>query len=81
MMPDAQILAVSMQPKAPGGGTTDSSIPRLIPQMWVYHGQLEGGRAVPGVRVAARASLQHLCVAARARDRASRDCVGGQAAA
>ena len=44
MMPDAQVLAVSMQPKAPGSATADSSIPKLIPQMWVYHGQLEGGQ-------------------------------------
>ena len=44
MMPDAQILAVSMQPKAAGSATSESGIPNLIPQMWVYHGQLEGGR-------------------------------------
>jgi uncharacterized protein len=44
MMPDAQVLAVSMQPNAPGSATADSGIRKLIPQIWVYHGQLEGGQ-------------------------------------
>lgn len=45
MMPDAQVLAVSMQPPSTTGAVTASStIPNLIPQMWVYHGQLPGGQ-------------------------------------
>jgi type 1 glutamine amidotransferase len=43
MMPDAQVLAVSMQPPAAGAATA-AAIPTLIPQMWVYHGQLPGGQ-------------------------------------
>jgi type 1 glutamine amidotransferase len=41
MMPDAQVLAVSMQPARPG---TEGGIGKLIPQMWVYQNQLEGGQ-------------------------------------
>jgi uncharacterized protein len=45
MMPDAQVLAVSMQP-APRGVVTQAErgIGMLIPQIWVYHHQLEGGQ-------------------------------------
>jgi uncharacterized protein len=43
MMPDAQVLAVSMQPPAAAAATA-AAIPTLIPQMWVYHGQLPGGQ-------------------------------------
>ena len=41
MMPDAQVLAVSMQPARPG---TEGGIGKLIPQMWVYQNELEGGQ-------------------------------------
>jgi type 1 glutamine amidotransferase len=48
MMPDAQILAASMQPVRPARGTTapppQPAIGTLIPQMWVYHNQIEGGQ-------------------------------------
>ena len=47
MMPDAQILAVSTEPRRPGReGAPDagSTIDRLIPQMWAYEHQLEGGQ-------------------------------------
>ena len=48
MMPDAQILAASMQPVRPARGQTapppEPAIRNLIPQMWVYHNQVEGGQ-------------------------------------
>jgi type 1 glutamine amidotransferase len=47
MMPDAQVLAASMQPVRPGRGaapTPEPAIGTLIPQIWVYRNQLEGGR-------------------------------------
>jgi type 1 glutamine amidotransferase len=42
MMPDAQVLAVSMQPR--GRASAESGIGTLIPQMWVYQNQLAGGQ-------------------------------------
>jgi type 1 glutamine amidotransferase len=47
MMPDAEILAASMQPVRPARGApppTEPAIGNLIPQMWVYRNQLEGGQ-------------------------------------
>ena len=47
MMPDAHVLAASMQPVRPGRGNEPPPAPqigRLIPQIWVYQNQLEGGR-------------------------------------
>ena len=47
MMPDAQILAASMQPTRAGRGTAplpEPEIGKLIPQIWVYQNQLEGGQ-------------------------------------
>jgi type 1 glutamine amidotransferase len=47
MMPNAQVLASSMQPIRPGRGTAPAAEPaigNLIPQIWVYQNQLEGGR-------------------------------------
>jgi type 1 glutamine amidotransferase len=45
MMPDAQVLAVSMQPAATGTALqAEPAIAKLIPQMWVYRNQLEGGQ-------------------------------------
>lgn len=47
MMPDAQILAASMQPVRPARGApppAEPAIGRLIPQIWVYQNQLEGGQ-------------------------------------
>ncbi len=45
MMPDAQILASSMQP-ATGGrrGAAPDAVGKLIPQIWTYQNQLEGGQ-------------------------------------
>lgn len=44
MMPDAQVLAVSMQPLPRGSMTTpEPGIRQLIPQIWVYHNKLDGG--------------------------------------
>jgi type 1 glutamine amidotransferase len=45
MMPNVQVLAASMQPLRPAaaGAPTDTSIRRLIPQMWAYERQLDGG--------------------------------------
>lgn len=47
MMPRTQVLAASMQPVRPGRGETAAALPaigRLIPQVWVYENQLEGGQ-------------------------------------
>jgi type 1 glutamine amidotransferase len=47
MMPDAQVLASSMRPVRPGRGNApppQPAIGTLIPQIWVYQNQLEGGR-------------------------------------
>jgi type 1 glutamine amidotransferase len=47
MMPNAQVLASSMQPVRPGRGSAPAAEPAigsLIPQIWVYQNQLEGGR-------------------------------------
>jgi type 1 glutamine amidotransferase len=47
MMPRTQVLAASMQPVRPGRGETAAvppAIGRLIPQVWVYENQLEGGQ-------------------------------------
>jgi type 1 glutamine amidotransferase len=48
MMPDAQILSVAMQPVRPPRGSTAPppapAIGTLIPQLWVYTNQLEGGQ-------------------------------------
>jgi type 1 glutamine amidotransferase len=44
MMPGAQVLAVSMKPPPRGGAAVPAgSIGQLIPQIWVYEHQLEGG--------------------------------------
>jgi len=51
MMPNAQILAASMQPVRPARGAPPDTAPnaapaigKLIPQMWVYENQLPGGQ-------------------------------------
>lgn len=47
MMPNAQVLAASMQPVRPGPGSAPPAQPeigRLIPQIWVYQNQLDGGQ-------------------------------------
>ena len=46
MMPRAQILGVAMQPVRPGrnGAPPAPSIGRLIPQIWAYEHQLDGGQ-------------------------------------
>lgn len=47
MMPNTQVLAVSMQPAKPGPDGAAAPAPgigRLIPQIWVYENQLEGGQ-------------------------------------
>jgi len=48
MMPEAQILASSMQPPPRGRGDTPApaapEIGKLIPQIWVYQNQLPGGQ-------------------------------------
>jgi type 1 glutamine amidotransferase len=47
MMPNAQILAASMQPVRRGRNApppSDSTIGKLIPQIWVYENQLQGGQ-------------------------------------
>jgi hypothetical protein len=54
MMPNAQILASSMQPVRPprgapppdaaAGGAAAPAIGKLIPQLWVYENQLPGGQ-------------------------------------
>jgi type 1 glutamine amidotransferase len=48
MMPDAQILASAMQPAPRGRGDAPPppapEIGKLIPQIWVYQNQLEGGQ-------------------------------------
>ena len=50
MMPDAQILAAAMQPPDRGRGASastrpaDAPIGKLIPQIWIYQNQLEGGQ-------------------------------------
>ena len=47
MMPDVQVLASSMQPVRPARGNPQPAEPqigRLIPQIWVYQNQLEGGQ-------------------------------------
>ena len=47
MMPDAQVLAASMQPVRPGRGEAapaPAQVGKLIPQIWVYQNQLEGGQ-------------------------------------
>jgi type 1 glutamine amidotransferase len=46
LMPNAQILASTMQPVRPARGATapaEPAIGKLIPQIWVYENQLEGG--------------------------------------
>jgi type 1 glutamine amidotransferase len=46
MMPEAQILAVAMQPARVGGrgaSAPDAALRPLIPQMWVYERQVGGG--------------------------------------
>ncbi|MEO8481297.1 MAG: ThuA domain-containing protein [Acidobacteriota bacterium] len=44
MMPNVQVLASSMQPVRPAAGATaDASIRTLIPQMWAYERQVDGG--------------------------------------
>jgi type 1 glutamine amidotransferase len=47
MMPNTQVLGVSMQPVRPSRGNpqpTEPQIGKLIPQIWVYQNQLEGGQ-------------------------------------
>jgi uncharacterized protein len=48
MMPGTQVLASSMQPMRPGRGAAAPATPlqigKLIPQIWVYENQLEGGQ-------------------------------------
>ncbi len=47
LMPNAQILASSMQPVRPARGAaapTEPAIGKLIPQIWVYENQLERGQ-------------------------------------
>jgi type 1 glutamine amidotransferase len=47
MMPDAHVLAVSMQPVRPARGAApppEPQIGKLIPQMWTYEHQLPGGQ-------------------------------------
>jgi type 1 glutamine amidotransferase len=47
MMPDAHILAASMQPVRPARGAEPPATPaigKLIPQMWTYETQLPGGQ-------------------------------------
>jgi type 1 glutamine amidotransferase len=48
MMPEARILAVSTEPRRSGRGAAppagEPPIDRLIPQMWAYEHQLDGGR-------------------------------------
>ena len=53
MMPDAHVLAVSMQPVRPARGApppldaargAEAPIGKLIPQMWTYENQLPGGQ-------------------------------------
>jgi type 1 glutamine amidotransferase len=47
MMPGAQILAVSTEPKRgarAAGPDAPAGLDRLIPQIWVYEHQLDGGR-------------------------------------
>jgi len=48
MMPDAHVLAASMQPVRPARGATappgEPQIGKLIPQMWTYESQLPGGQ-------------------------------------
>jgi type 1 glutamine amidotransferase len=48
MMPDTNVLAAAMQPVRRGRGDTapapEPEIGRLIPQIWVYQHQLEGGQ-------------------------------------
>ena len=47
MMPEAHVLAASMQPVRPARGApppTEPQIGKLIPQMWTYEQQLPGGQ-------------------------------------
>ncbi len=47
MMPHTQVLASSMQPVRPGRGEAPPAQPaigKLIPQIWVYEHQLDGGQ-------------------------------------
>ncbi len=47
MMPNAQILVSAMEPVRRGRNApppTDSAVGRLIPQIWVYQNQLDGGQ-------------------------------------
>jgi len=43
MSPDAQILAAVMQPQQGRRGAAPDAIGKLIPQIWTYQNQLEGG--------------------------------------
>jgi len=46
LMPNIQVLAASMQPVRPARGAApapEPAIGKLIPQMWVYENQLQGG--------------------------------------